>query len=592
MTPEGIFTLFMIMLMMAALVTEAMPADVIVFSVLGVLLISGILTPKEALEGFSNKGMLTVAVLFVVAYSAQKSGFIEFFFSCIIGDGRGLRRSLLRMMLPVMALSAFINNTPLVAMFTPYVRDWALKHDHPPSKLLIPLSYSVTFGGLFTLIGTSTNLVVNGLLQESAHVSLGMFEIGYVGLPCGLVAVLFMAVYAHRLLPDNKDLTEEFPRTGREYLLDLKVQHDSPLVGKSVEEAGLRNLDKLFLVEIVRNGDSLVPVKPTDRIKAEDRLIFTGLVESIVQVQKIPGLEPFHEGDFYADMRRSGEGRIIEAVVSPSSPMLGKTIKEGNFRACYNAALLAVHRHGERIASKVGEIVLRPGDTLLLLAGDDFFKTWNQSRDFYMVSKISDAPVLNRTKTIISLTVLSGMVLLSALGVLEIFLGAVLATIVLLLTRSVTAVEARRSLEINVLVVIAASFGISRAIEKTGLGSFFAGVIVDSLQWAGAVGVLAAIFLVTTLITEAINNNAAAALVFPVAMSSAIRLGVDPKPFAIAVAVAASASFATTIGYQTNLMVSGPGRYRSRDFLRAGIPVKLIYAAMAIPVIALIWRVW
>lgn len=591
MTPEGIFTLIMVLLMMAALITELMPADVIVFSVLGVLLISGVLTAKEALEGFSNKGMMTVAILFIVAYAAQKSGFIEFFFDRVIGDGCGLRRSLLRMMLPIMALSAFINNTPLVAMFTPYVREWALKHGHAPSKFLIPLTYAVSFGGLFTLIGTSTNLVVNGLLQQSDLAPLGMFEIGYVGLPCGIIAMLFMVGYGHRTLPDNKDLTEEFPRSGREYLLEMKVPHNSFLAGKSVEEAGLRNLEKLFLVEIVRNGDSLVPVKPTDHLKAEDRLIFTGIVESILQLQKIPGLEPFQERDFYDDMRSSGKGRIIEAVVSPSSPMLGKTIKDGNFRARYDAALLAVHRHGERIVSKIGEIVLKPGDTLLLLAGDDFFKTWNQSRDFYMVSKISDAPVLNRMKTAITVSVLAGMVVLSAVGVLEIFLGAVLATIVLLLTRCVTAVEARRSLEINVLVVIGASFGISKAIEKTGLGSFFAGEIVHSMEAVGAIGVLAAIFLATALITEAINNNAAAALVFPVAMSAAAKLGIDPKPFAIAVAVAASASFVTTIGYQTNLMVSGPGRYRPRDFVRTGIPVKLIYAAVAIPVIASIWRV-
>ena len=590
MTPEAIFTLIMVFLMLAALIMEWMPADVIVFSVLGVLLVSGILTPKEALEGFSNKGMLTVALLFVVAYAAQRSGFVELFFGHVIGNGNGLRRSLLRMMLPVMALSAFINNTPLVAMFTPYVREWSLKHGHAPSRFLIPLTYAVSFGGLFTLIGTSTTLVVNGLLQQSRLAPFGMFEIGYVGLPCGVIAMLFMVAYGHRTLPDNKDLTEEFPKTGREYLLEMKVQPGSTLAGKSVEDAGLRNLENMFLVEIVRNGDSLVPVKPTDRIKAEDRLVFTGMVKSIMQLQKIPGLVPFLEKDFYTDMRSSGEGRIIEAVVSPSSPMLGKTIKEGNFRARYNAALLAVHRHGERIVSKIGEITLKPGDTLLLLAGDDFFKTWNQSRDFYMVSKISDAPVLNRKKTIISLAVLSGMVLLSAVGVLEIFLGAVLATMVLLLTRCVTAVEARRSLEINVLVVIAASFGISRAIEKTGLGSFFAGKIVENMEGVGAVGVLAAVFLATTLITEAVNNNAAAALVFPVAISSAARLGLDPKPFAIAVAIAASASFATTIGYQTNLMVSGPGRYRSRDFVRSGIPIKLIYAAVAIPVIALIWR--
>lgn len=345
MSPQSLITLAVVLLMLAALIAEVMEVDVVLFSALGILLLTGIVTPKEAMEGFSNKGMLTVAVLFIVAHAAQSSGIMEVVFDRVMGKGDGLRRTLLRMMIPLMAFSAFINNTPLVAIFTPYMREWSLKHGHAPSKFLIPLTYAVSFGGLFTLIGTSTTLVVNGLLQQSARVSMGMFEIGYVGVPCGIAAMLFMVLYGHRLLPDNKDLKQEFPRMGREYLVEMKVQHDSPLIDRSVQNAGLRNLEKLFLVEIVRNGQSLVPVKPTDQIKGDDRLIFTGVVDAIMQLQRIPGLVPYHEKDFYTDMRRTGEGRIIEAVISPSSPMLGKSIKEGNFRARYDAAVLAVHRH-------------------------------------------------------------------------------------------------------------------------------------------------------------------------------------------------------------------------------------------------------
>lgn len=590
MSAEGILTLIVVLAMMGALMADLMETDVIVFSALGVLLISGVLTPKEAFEGFSNKGMLTIAVLFIVAYAAQVSGMMDTIFDRAMGKGDGLRRSLFKMMVPLMGVSAFINNTPLVAMFTPYVRDWALKHNHPPSKFLIPLTYAISFGGLFTLIGTSTNLVVNGLLQQSAHVSLGMFELAWVGVPCGLAATTFMVGYGYRLLPNNRDLTEEFPTVGREYLLEMKVQPSSTLVGRSVEQAGLRNLENLFLVEIVRNGSSVVPVKPSDIIEAADRLVFTGLIGAIVQLQKIPGLVPFHETDFYCEMRKSGEGRIIEAVVSPSSPMLGKTIKEGNFRSRYDAAVLAVHRHGERILSKIGKIVLKPGDTLLLLAGDNFLKIWNQSRDFYLISKISHVRVLDRKRSLITLIALFGMVSLSALGIMDIFVGAVMATILLLVTRCLTAVEARRALELNVLIVIAASFGISRAIEKTGVATFFAEKIVAGLNPWGPVAVLAAIFLVTTIITEGITNNAAAALVFPIAMAAAAKLQMDPKPFAVAVAVAASASFVTTIGYQTNMMVSGPGRYKAVDFIRVGVPVKVIYATVAIPAIVLFWR--
>lgn len=592
MTPAGIFTLILVLLMICALVAEIRETDVIVFSTLGILLISGVLSPAEAFEGFSNKGMLTVAVLFIVAYAAQQSGFLEAAFDRVMGNGDGLRRSQLKIMIPVMGLSAFINNTPLVAILTPSVRDWAIRHKYSPSKFLIPLTYAVSFGGLFTLIGTSTNLVVNGLLQQNAHESLGMFELGYVGVPCAIAATLFVTTFGHRLLPSNTDLAQDFAKAGREYLLEMKVQGTSPLVGKTVEQAGLRNLDRMFLVEIVRKGESLAPVKPTDQIKAEDCLIFTGLVGAIVQLQKMPGLVPSHEIDFYHDVCRSGQGRIIEAVVSPSSPMLGKTIKEGNFRSRYDAAVLAVHRHGERVSAKIGEIVLKPGDTLLLLAGDSFFKIWNQSRDFYMVSKITDIRDFDRKKSLITFIALFGMVSLSAFGIMETFLAAILATILLLVSRCLTAVEARRALELNVLIVIACSFGISRAIEKTGIATFFAEHIVSAMGVLGPVGVLAAIFLITTITTEAITNNAAAALVFPVAIAAAARLGSDPKPFAIAVAVAASASFITTIGYQTNMMVSGPGRYRAIDFVRIGLPVKVIYAIVAIPVIASIWSMW
>lgn len=591
MGADGIVTLIVIFIMMAALVADLIEADVIVFSALGALLLFGVVSPKDAFEGFSNKGVLTIAVLFIVAYAAQISGLMDALLDPIMGKNTGLQRSQVKMMVPLMGLSAFINNTPLVAMFTPYVRDWALKNNISPSKFLIPLTYAISFGGLFTLIGTSTNLVVNGLLQQSTHTSLGMFELAYVGIPCAIAATSFMIIFGHRLLPNNSDLAVEFPNAGREYLVEMKVQLSSCLTGKTVEDAGLRNLDNLFLVEIVRNGSSVVPVRPTDVIEAQDRLIFTGMVGAIVQLQKIPGLVPFHETDFYYDMRRSGEGRIVEAVVSPSSPMLGKTIKEGNFRSRYDAAVLAVHRHSERIVSKIGTIVLKPGDTLLLLAGDNFFKTWHQSRDFYLVSKISNVRVLDRKRSILTLVALFGMVALSALGIVDIFIAAVMATILLLLTRCVTAVEARRALELNVLIVIACSLGISKAIEKTGVATYFAEKILALAGDFGAVGVLAAIFLATTLVTEAVTNNAAAALLFPIATAAAQRLHMSPKPFAVAVAVAASASFATTIGYQTNMMVSGPGRYKAVDFVRAGLPVKIIYAIVAIPTIAYFWSV-
>ncbi len=585
----AVLTLVVVVLMLVGLILELLAPDVIVFSALGLLLLADVISVKDALAGFANSSMLTVGILFIVAYAAQSSGLLEFFAGRVMGNSGGGRRTLLKVMAPVVAMSAFLNNTPIVAMFTPTIRDWALKHRLSPSKFLIPLSYSAIFGGICTLIGTSTNLVVNGLMQQSLHRSLGMFELAWVGIPCALAGILYLLVFGYRLLPDNPDLSEELAKSGREYLLEMKLPGGSALVGKTVAEAGLRNLDQIFLAEIERRGRLLAPVKSSDLLEAGDRLFFTGVAEGIMRVQAIAGLVPSHDRDFCHSMQSSGKGRIIEAVVSRSSPMLGKTLKEGDFRARYDAVVLAVHRHGEKLAGSLGRMVLKPGDTLLLLAGDDFLKRWNQARDFYMISKLTDLPAVNRRKTVISLLALGGMILLSAFGVLPIFKAAVLAAMILLITRCVTVVEARRSIELNVLIVIASALGISKALEQTGAAAFLAHSLIGLADGAGPLGLLAVIYLLTSVATEVITNNAAAALLFPIAVATAAQAGLDPKPFVIAIAIGASASFATPIGYQTNLMVYGPGGYRFQDFLKVGIPLNLLFMAVTVFVIPLVW---
>ncbi len=590
MTFAAIFTLITVGLMLIALAFEILAPDIIVFSALGLLLLGNVLSPTEAFVGFSNPGMLTVGFLFIIAYAAQSSGILSLFADRVMGRSGGGRRSLARMMVPVFGMSAFLNNTPIVAMFAPTIRDWALKHRFSPSKFLIPLSYASIFGGICTLIGTSTNLVVNGMLQQATLQGFGMFELAWVGLPCAVAGMAFMLLFGFRLLPERKDLTENLQDGGgREYFLEMKVQGGSSLPGKTVEEAGLRNLGQIYLAQIQRNGDLVAPVRPTDVLQAGDRLFFTGHVDSILRLHSIPGLVPGHDKEFCLALRNSGKGRILEAVVSRSSPMLGKTIKEGNFRARYDAAILAVHRHGEYLTANLGRIVLRPGDTLLLLAGDDFVKRWNYSREFYMVSKVVDIPKVSRRKSIITLAVLAGMVALSASGVLDILKAAILSAIILIATKCVTVVEARRSIELNVLIVIAAALGISRALEKTGAAGYLAGYVIETVQGWGPLGLLAAVYLVTSLLTELITNNAAAALIFPIAMAVAGQQGLNPMPFAVAIAVAASASFATPIGYQTNLMVYGPGGYKFRDFLKLGIPLNLIFMAVALVVIPRVW---
>jgi len=589
---HAVLTVAVVVAMIAALVLELIEPDAVVFTGLTVLLVGGVLTPKEALSGFANEGMLTVAVLFIVAHAARSSGSLTLLANRTMGRSAGGPRSVLRMMGPVAGVSAFLNNTPIVAMFTPTIRDWALKRGLAPSKFLIPLSYAAIFGGTCTLIGTSTNLVVSGMLLEATGSPLGMFTQAWVGIPAAMVGVAFMATLGYRLLPTRKDPAEEFASGGREYVFEFRVPEGSSVEGKTVEEAGLRQLRFVYLTELARAGgagQTFSPVHPGEKLMGGDRLVFAGSAASAVELQELKGLESMHDAEHLDHVRDRGHGRVVEAVVSSSSPMLGKTIREGDFRARYDAAVLAVHRRGHEITSGLGQLRLRPGDTLLLLSGDDFLKRWNQARDFYMVSKVADLQAFDRRKATISLVALGGMILLAATGVLDILPAAILAAVVLVLTRTVTVVEARRSLEINVLVVIAAALGISKALEKTGVASAVAGALIGAVEQFGFVALIAAVYLVTTFFTEIITNNAAAAIIFPIAMATAAQTGADPLPFAVTVAIAASASFATPIGYATNLMVYGPGGYRFTDFVKVGVPLNLLFFVATIVVVPLVW---
>jgi len=589
MSFDAQLTIFVVGLMLISLVFELLAPDAIVFTALGVLLLTGVLSPQEALAGFANKGMLTVALLFIVAYGAQSSGVLGLFADRVMGRGKGLgRRALLRMMVPVSLLSAFLNNTPIVSMFVPVVSEWAQRHRLPPGKYLIPLSYAAILGGTCTLIGTSTNLVVNGMMIDAGGRSLTFFELARVGIPCVIVGLLYILVLGYFILPDR--LPENENGNGRDYLFEMQVAGDGPLLGRSVVQAGLRHLNLLYLSEIIRGQKTIVPVKPSEILQSGDRLCFVGVADGVPQLRRIKGLVPAEDQDWGWPSRRDAPGGIMEAVVSRSSPMLGKTIKEGNFRGHYDAAVLAVRRHGERIKSGIGGIVLKPGDTLLLLAGGDFLARWSNARDFYLISKVTDMPVVDRRKSLVSLGALSLMVLLAAFGVLDIFRAAVLAVLVLLISRAVTVVEARRSLELNVLIVIAAALGISQALTKTGAANYLASGLLDMVSGWGALGLLAAIYLLTSIMTEVITNNAAAALMFPIAWSAAAGAGYNPVPFAVAVAVAASASFATPIGYQTNLMVYGPGNYRFMDFLKVGLPLNLLIMIAALAAISIGWQ--
>ncbi|NOX60073.1 MAG: SLC13 family permease, partial [Planctomycetes bacterium] len=511
--------------------------------------------------------------------------------SRLLGVGTGVRSALARLMVSSAGVSAFLNNTPIVAALMPEVLSWCRKRQISASKILIPLSYATILGGMCTLIGTSTNLVIDGLVRETGVMApLSLFELSWVGVPAAIVGITFVLTVGVRLLPNRQELLDQFGAAQREYIVEMLVESNCPLIGKSVQDAGLRHLPGLFLIEIDRKGEVIAPVSPADKLQDGDRLIFTGLVRTIVDLQRIPGLVPGVESHYDVSAGSGRARRLCEAVVSTSFPEIGRTIRHSNFRTRYDAVVVAVHRHGERIEQKIGEVILRPGDTLLLQAGEHFERTFRGSNDFYLVSEVQDSTQVRHERAWLATGTLLLLVVLLTWGVLSTAVSALIAAALMVLLRCVSVGVARRAVDWQVLVVIAAALGFAQAIHASGLDAKLADFVVRAgKQCAGPVGVLIGIYLLTNILTELISHIGAAALVFPIAMVAAEQLGVDPHPFVIAIAIAASASFATPIGYQTNLMVYGPGGYRFSDFIRIGLPMNVLIMIVAMLIIPRVW---
>lgn len=576
---QSTFVLALVAAVFLFLSFSSLSPDLILIAAVVVLLATGILAPSEGLAGMSNEGMITVAVLFVVGAGIRETGGVDWIAARLFGRPKTTIAALVRLMVPTMGLSAFMNNTPLVAMLIPAVTDLARTQRIAASKLMIPLSYAAILGGTCTLIGTSTNLVVQGMLikVKGEAAGFGMFDIAWVGIPAAIIGgiyILFAAIY---MLPDRRAAisTQDDPK---EYTVEMQVAPDSPLSGKSIEDAGLRHLPGLYLAEIDRDGSRIVAVSPRETLREGDRLLFVGVVESVVELQRIRGLVPATDDVFKLKAPRT-ERCLIEAVVSNSCPYVGMTIRDSRFRNHYNAVVVAVARNGERLHQKIGDIVLTAGDVLLVEAHPSFTDQQRASRDFFLVSKIDQSSPPRHEMALVAVALLVAMVILVSLNVISMLVGGLLVAACMLITRCVSIEGARRSIDWEVLLAIAAAFALGAALEKTGAAKMIAEnatSLVDGNPWLS----LVMIYLVTLLVTELITNNAAAALMFPFAMATAAKLGVNYQPFVIAVMMAASAGFATPIGYQTNLMVYGPGGYKFSDYVKVGLPLDLLVAAV------------
>ncbi len=587
MTFEGWTVVGVIATCLILLITTSYSVDLILLAGLSFLLITGIVTPEEALAGFSNEGVLTVAALFVVAAGLRETGSIQFITQKIMGSTHSVRGAQARIMAPVMVMSAFMNNTPIVASFIPALEHWSKRTGIPVSKVLIPLSYAAILGGTCTLIGTSTNLILNGLLIEEESVrSLGLFEPALIGIPCAIVGFIYLYVFGDKLLPSRGEPFQSFKDT-REYTIEMLVPEGSQIARKTIQEAGLRNLPGLYLVEIIREDAVLPAVGPNQRLRIHDRLIFAGVVESIADLQNTQDLVPATDQLFKLDTPRKNR-ILIEAVVAATHPLIGRTIKDGSFRDRYNAVVIAVSRSGERLKQKVGDIVLQAGDTLLIEASNSFLKRFRNSNHYYLISPLENAPVSNFERAWLSVLILLSMVVLAGTGLLTMLQAVLLACgfmIVLKVVRYSISIEA---VDWRLIIAIASSLGIGSALSTTGVASLFANSLLNFAS-SNLFLLLIITYLLTWILTELITNNAAAVLVFPIALSIAQALGFNFIPFAIVIIMAASASFSTPLGYQTNLMIYGPGGYKYTDYLKIGLPLNLIIATIVLSLVSLFW---
>jgi len=600
---QSAFTFGVLAVILFSLIRYTHLIDIIFVGAVALFACAGVITPTEAFAGFSNEGMLTVAALFVVAAGVTQTGLVSSVSHRVMGHGSDVRAALIRVVVPVTILSAFLNNTTCVAMIMPALLDWSRKHRIAPSKLLLPLSFAAILGGTCTLIGTSTNLVTHGLLKSVGLPGLGMWEIGMVGVPIAVVGGAFLILAGPRLLPDRKEFMEQLGESRREFLVEMIVQADCPHVGRTIQDAGLRNLPGLFLISIERDGGSIVSVASDEIIRTGDRLTFTGIVSTIVDLQRTRGLVP--AADEHPSLFDSATKGLHEAVVSVSSPLIGRSIRDANFRTAYDAAVIAVHRNGARLNQKIGDIVLDPGDTLLLMTSPGFLRVHRNNPDFYLVSQAADiSPERHHRAPIAAAIAISLIVIMTVPDVLAVFgaspvktswlddrrvVFAFLAAGAMIVMRCVSARDARRQIDWRVLVVIGASFGISRAMQNSGAAHHLAALITLSSSYFGNLAALATIYLLSWILTEFMSNNAAAALMFPIGIAAADQLGIDARPCVIAITVAASGGFISPIGYQTHLMVFGPGGYRQSDFLRMGLPMALLWFVAAMVLIPLAW---
>jgi di/tricarboxylate transporter len=552
--------------------------------------IFGILTPAEIVNGFGNEQVAVVVLMLLFSDVIRKTDIIEFSFDRILKRVKNSRHFMSRMTFSVSVFSMFLNNVPLVTVMMPYVNNWAKRNSLAPSKFLIPLSYASIIGGSATLIGTSTNLVVNSMIINQTILpgqeKLNMFDFVWVGIPMIIIGCLYLVLFGNRLLPSKAGVMGDFSTSSREYVIEAKVRMRSHLIGKTIRESGLLDIKGLLLTAILRRSFRIIDVPSDILLDQDDILVFKGETSNIAELINAKSGLVLPEVGMLTRLRRAN---VYEVVVSQNSSLINKSVRDSNFRGKYDAAIISVHRNGEKIEGKMGAVVLKAGDVLLLFAGQNFVSRSKDTIDFYFISKVTEYLNLDMYKSVIMIGGLFSVVILSALNLISLFMGLTVMILVAMILKITHPKDIPGNIDYNIAMIIVLSLALGTAMMKSGAAEMIANTVISVFFPFGKTGVLAGIYLVTALLAAYITSKASVAIVFPVAMSVAQQLGVPGTPFALAVAFAAACTYITPKGCITNLMVYGPGGYSYRDFLKIGLPLNLIHLMVAVTLLSIIY---
>ena len=581
------FVIFIVFVLFFLIYKEYLKASVSFLLAGLVFLITGILSSEEVLSGFSNQSIISILMLILITTGIRKNFQIEYLFDAIFKKAKTYRGFLFRMMSQVALLSTIINNTPVVALMTPYVVDWGKKNNIAPSRLLIPLSYATIMGGMITLIGTSTTLVLNGFLQDFNHPSLLFYDLFTIGIAVTISGILFIILFGYKLLPDHKDVLKTYTENKREYVAETRILPGSRLIGKDLIKGGLRNLKGVYLVEIIRHGRMISPVSPDEIMEEGDALFFAGNTHDIVDlINSDLGIElPTTARSFDHD-----KAEIVEAVLNNFSSLIGKSVKQSDFRNRYNAAIVAIHRNGKRLSGRIGDIILQSGDLLLLYTGSDFRDRVEIYRDLFVVSKLRDIVKPGKKKYYALGLIAASSLFLLIFGKISLFPALMIIFGIMIGFNLITTQDVKREMDLNMIAILVFSLAIGQAIIKTDAGNILAMNLINFLQPYGYVAILAGLLIITNLLASFIGNVGAVSISFPLAFAMSQNLNIDGNPFFLTIAYAASAAFVTPISYQTNLIIYGPGGYKFKDFFKIGLPVNILYLTVALLVIIYRYR--